>query len=267
MSTNEQIRFFSANHRPGTKFLCMLSSRPLPSCPPLHNCCRRRRATTAAKLPPPLPSCLPWPSCHRCRRAATVTAVAMLPPSRCHQDATAVAKLPTTTELPLPPLRCRCRHRTTAALSKALPPLPKSRFRQAAASATKLAAAPTLPLLPLSLQPPRCHHRGACHAAAKLLPPPPSCRHLCLRRRASPRPFQHVPAGAYVDCCVIKGCNQVDPSKWVVRLQHGFLVPSQSPGQVSLSYFDWEKRAAFPSKKHSTPSSAQPHVASDAFDF
>ncbi len=47
---------------------------------------------------------------------------------------------------------------------------------------------------------------------------------------------------------VFKGCDQADPSKWAVWLRHGQLVPSQSLGDVSLSYFDWEKRATFPQK-------------------
>jgi hypothetical protein len=200
-----------------------------------HRHCRRKAACHcrrhAATMLPPLP---------HCRRAATATAAAALLPSCCRQAATAVAKLPATADLPL---RCHCRRRTAAALPKVLPPLPKLGFHQAAASAAKLAT------------------------AAKLLPPLPSCRRCCLRCRASPRPIKPVPAGSHIDCCVFKGCDRADPSKWAVWLWHGHLVPFQSPGQVLLSYFDWEKRAAFPPKKHGTPSSAQPHVASDAFDF
>jgi hypothetical protein len=116
----------------------------------------------------------------------------------------------------------------------------RKRFRQAAASAAKLATASTLPP-----PPPRCHHRGARHAATKLPLPPPSCCRCCLQRRASPRPFQPVPAGAHVDCCVLKGCNRADPSKWAVWSQHGHLVPSQYPGQVSLSCFG-KRKPPFP---------------------
>jgi hypothetical protein len=81
--------------------------------------------------------------CH-CRGWA---AAKQLPPSCCHQAATAVAKLPATAE-PLPPLHCHCRRHAAHALPKALPPPLKSRFRQAAASTTKLATATMLPLPP-----------------------------------------------------------------------------------------------------------------------
>jgi hypothetical protein len=44
----------------------------------------------------------------------------------------------------------------------------------------------------------------------------PSCRRRRLQHRASPRPFQPAPTGAHVDCCVFKGRDRVDPSKWAV---------------------------------------------------
>ncbi len=99
-----------------------------------------QRGESLSLLPP-----LPRPChCHCCGWAAAK----LLPPSCCHQAATAVAKLPATAELPLPPLRCRCHRRAAAALPKALLLPLKSRFRQAPASNTKLATATTLPLPP-----------------------------------------------------------------------------------------------------------------------
>ncbi len=82
--------------------------------------CRTAAATAALPLPPPWQCCHQavaaaaalLPSCHRrcqaaCRsQAAAATAAAALPPSCCRQAATAVAKLPATAELPLPPLHC-----------------------------------------------------------------------------------------------------------------------------------------------------------------
>jgi hypothetical protein len=177
-----------------------------------------------------------------------------------------------TAKLPLPPLRCRC-CRCAATAAAVLPPcFPKRCHRRQSRASAKL------PPLPPSFPPPPCcccRHCRRCAAttaakrrtAAKLPPLPPSCRCCCLPCRTSPRPFQPIPAGAHIDCCVFKGCNRRDPLKWAVRSRHGHLVPSQSLGQVSPSYFDWEKRATFPPKKYSTPSSTQPHVASDAFNF
>jgi hypothetical protein len=109
------------------------------------------------------------PSCRCCRCASAATAAAALLPSCCRQAATAVTKLPATTELPLPPLLLpplRCRHASQSTATAAKVALPPS-----CCAAAKLAAAPKLPLPPLP--PPRCHHRGARHDAAKLLPPLP----------------------------------------------------------------------------------------------
>ncbi len=149
-------------------------------------------------MPPPLPlplllpSCLQRQSCRHCRCTAATTATAALPPSCCHQAATAVVKLPTTAELLLPLLRCHCRC--------ALPPrfLKRCRRLQSRASA-KLTPLPpcwppppcchcchcchrccaAMPAAPATLPPPllssHCHCLQPCSAAA----PPPHCRHLC----------------------------------------------------------------------------------------
>jgi hypothetical protein len=146
---------------------------------------------------------LPWPCHYHCCGWA---AAKLLPPSCCHQAATAIAKLPTTAELPLPPLRCHCPRRTAAALPEALPPRPKSRFCQAAASATKLAAAATTLLLPSSPPPPpppplRCHRPGACRAdaATAKLPLPPPHRHRAAAVATLPPPPP--PCCRQLRCC------------------------------------------------------------------
>jgi hypothetical protein len=72
------------------------------------------------------------------------------------------------------------------------------------------------------------------------------CQNSC--RHASPGPFQPVLAGVHVDCCVFKGCNWADQSKWAVRLQHGHLVPSQYPGKFPSLILTGKREPPFPPK-------------------
>ncbi len=157
MSTkNEQIRFFSADHRPGTKFLRRLSPRGsepslFPKDRKTHDFPRIERlrcaASAALALPTPLPNCPPSPRC--C--CAASTALPTLPP-RCHCRCCAAAAA---TALP-PPLLPPCHPASPLLITAAaaLPPTP-SRCRRLRRAARHRRAAAALP-------PPLCQH---CHRA------------------------------------------------------------------------------------------------------
>ncbi len=155
MSTNEQIGFFSADPRPGTKFLHRLSPRGseptlFPEDRKTHDFpriqCLHCAASAALALPMPPLNCPPLPCCYCAASAALPT----LPP-RCHRrhHAAAATALP---PLLLPPCHPASPLLITAATALPPPPLRCQRLRR---TAHRCRAAAALP-------PPLCQH---CHCA------------------------------------------------------------------------------------------------------